>query len=104
MPQKSNASVANTMKHKKIKKSLIRKDSRGEFIYRHYFVGGRQKLKKIYLFNGVPLDEIDTHAYYLEMADEITLLQDGEYEEIERRNSSYKNDKIISTSDEEIPF
>lgn len=92
------------MKRKKIKKSLIRKDHRGEFIYRHSFVRGKQKLRKVYLLNGVPLDEIDTYAYYLEMADDITLLQNGEYEELDRRYSNSENNEINSESDEEIPF
>jgi hypothetical protein len=89
-------------KPKKIRKSRIRKDDKGEFIYRHSFLNGKQKLTKVYLVDGVPSDEIKLYDFYLENADEITLLQEGEYEEIHRRytDSIQKNEGSI----DEIPF
>jgi len=74
-------------KPKKIRKSRIRKDHKGDFIYRHHFLNGRLKLTKVYLIDGVPSDEIDHYQLYLENADDITLMQDGEYEELDRRYS-----------------
>jgi hypothetical protein len=87
---------------RKIRKSRIRKDDKGEFIYRHSFLNGKQKLTKVYLLDGVPSDEINLHDYYLENADDITLLQDGEYEELDRRYSN-STDKSKESIDE-IPF
>ena len=71
----------------KIRKSRIHKDHNGEFIYRHHFLNGRQKLTKVYLIDGIPSDEIDHYQRYLENADDITLAQDSEYEELDRRYS-----------------
>jgi len=59
----------------KKKKRKIRKDSKGEFYYRQYFINGKMKLEKIYVIDGIPLDE-----FYENNADEITLLQNGDYE------------------------
>jgi hypothetical protein len=74
-------------KPKKIRKSRIRTDHKGEFIYRHHFYNGRQKLTKVYLVDGVPSDKINLYDCYLENADDITLMKDGEYEELDRRYS-----------------
>jgi hypothetical protein len=87
---------------KKIRKSRIHKDEKGEFIYRHAFLNGKQKLTKAYLIDGVPSDEIDFHKFYLENADDITLLQDGEYQELDRRYSD-STEKTNGAVDE-IPF
>ena len=70
---------------KKIQKSRIRKDGKGEFIYRHSFLNGKQKLTKVYLVDGIPSDEIKLYDFYLENADDITLLKEGEHEELFRR-------------------
>ncbi len=88
-------------KPKKIPKSRIRKDHKGEFIYRHHFLRGKQKLTKVYLIVGVPSDEIDLYSYDLENADDITLLQDGEYAELDRR---YCSTSINEEPTDEIPF
>lgn len=66
-------------------KRRIRSDHKGQFIYRHHFQNGRQKLTKVYLIDGVPSDEINLHQIYLDNADFITLLENGDYEEIHRR-------------------
>lgn len=80
------------------KSARIRTDHKGQFIYRHHFVRGKQKLTKVYLIDGIPSDEIDHRKIYLENADDITLLQDGEYEELynreQRRNSDQETDDI----------
>lgn len=80
------------------KAARIRTDHKGAFIFRHHFVRGKQKLTKVYLIDGIPSDEIDHRKCYLENADDITLLQDGEYEELhnreQRRNNGQENDEI----------
>jgi hypothetical protein len=89
-------------KPKKIRKSRIRKDDKGEFIYRHSFLNGKQKLTKVYLVDGVPSDEIKLYDLYLENADDITLSQEGEYGELHSRHtdSIQKSEGSI----DEIPF
>lgn len=72
-------------KPKKIRKSRIRTDRKGEFIYRHHFLNGRQKLTKVYLVDGIPSDEINLHDFYLEDANDISPMEDGEYENMGRR-------------------
>lgn len=89
-------------KPKKIRKSRIRTDHKGEFIYRHHFLNGRQKLTKVYLIDGVPSDEIDHYQFYLDNADDITLMQDGEYEELDRRYSG--STQPDSEFDDNPPF
>lgn len=42
----------------------------------------------MYLIDGVPSDEIDFRQIYLDNADCITLLKDGECEEMHRRENS----------------
>ncbi len=65
-------------------------------------MNGKQKLTKVYLFDGVPMDAIDLYDYYLENADDITLLQDGEYEELDRRYSA--TNTYQPETDDDIPF
>jgi len=60
---------------KKKRKKKIRQDEKGEYILRQYFVGGKMKHEKIYVIEGVPIDE-----FYRQNADPITLLQNGDYE------------------------
>ncbi|HBM14953.1 MAG TPA: hypothetical protein DD381_01165 [Lentisphaeria bacterium] len=57
------------------RKPKIRKDKKGEYILEKYFIRGKQKFRRIYVVDGIPADE-----FYLNNADPITLLQDGEYE------------------------
>lgn len=83
---------------KKTKKLRVRKDHRGEFIYRHRFVRGKQKLTKVYLVDGVPSDEIDHYQIYLDNADDITLMQDGEFEELDRR---YAGERFLNSDPED---
>jgi hypothetical protein len=64
----------------KRKKHKIRKDDKGEFIYREYFVRGKMKLQKIYVIDGIPAGE-----FYEQNADPITLFQDGEYELLQEK-------------------
>ena len=84
------------------KKYRIRKDDKGEFIYRQHFPHGKQKLTRVYLINGVPSDEIEHRQLYLDNADVITLLQDGEHEELHRIESKPNFENDIDGDD--IPF
>jgi hypothetical protein len=56
-------------------KPRIRKDHKGEYYYERYFIRGKMKLRKIYVIDGIPVDE-----FYRKNAAPITLMQDGEYE------------------------
>lgn len=80
------------------KKLRVRKDHRGEFIYRHRFVRGKQKLTKVYFVDGVPSDEIDRYQIYLDNADDITSMQDGEFAELDRR---YAAERFLSSDPED---
>ena len=59
----------------KNKKNRIRRNEKGEYILRQYFVEGKMKHEKIYVIDGVPVDE-----FYSQNADPITLLQNGDYD------------------------
>jgi len=61
-------------------------------------------MRKVYLFNGMPVDEIEAHDSYLKMADDISLLKDGEYIELDRRYLKSENEIYSSNQDDEIPF
>ncbi len=86
----------------KKKKYRIRKDDKGEYIYRQHFFHGKQKLTRVYLINGIPSDEIEHRQIYLDNADMITLLQDGEHDEIYRLESKSNVENDIDN--DEIPF
>ena len=60
---------------KQKRKPKIRKDHKGEYILPIYFVRGKMKKEKIYVIDGIPVEE-----FYLKNADPITLLQNGDYE------------------------
>ncbi len=83
------------------KKLRIRTDHKGDFIYRHHFIRGKQKLTKVYLINGVPSDEIDQWQIYRETADFFTLLRNGDYDIIYEREQA---EAVTEDFDEELPF
>lgn len=60
---------------KKKNNPKIHKDKNGEFICKTYFVHGKMKKQKIYVIDGIPVDE-----FYRNNADPITLFQNGDYE------------------------
>jgi len=60
---------------KKKRKKKVRRDEKGENILRQYFINGKMKHEKIYVIDGIPIDE-----FYRQNADLITLLQNGDYE------------------------
>ena len=59
----------------KNKKKKIRRNEKGEYILQQYFVGGKMKHEKIYVIDGVSVDD-----FYSQNADPITLLQNGDYD------------------------
>lgn len=74
------------MKKKKIKKN-IQKDKNGkEFIKETYFIGGKQKSRRIYVIDGIPADE-----FYKKNATDFDLYMNGDYELMSSNNSSDKN-------------
>jgi len=57
------------------KKPKIRKDKKGEFVFENYFIRGKMKKQKVYVVDGIPVEE-----FYRQNADHITLLQNEDYE------------------------
>ena len=58
-----------------MKEKKIHKDKNGrEYIKEQYFVKGKMKFQRIYVIDGVPIDE-----FYERNASDINHLQDGEY-------------------------
>lgn len=64
----------------KNKKKKIRRDEKGEYILQQYFVRGKMKHEKIYVIDGIPVDE-----FYRQNTDPITLLQNGDYDILNER-------------------
>lgn len=63
-------------------KSKVYKNKHGrEFIKKAYFMGGKMKLKRIYLIDGMPADE-----FYLKNATQLDFYQNGDYEYIKSEN------------------
>ncbi len=74
-------------KQKKPKK--IHRDNRGrEFIKETFFIGGKMKVRKIYVIDGIPADE-----YYLQNATDMDFYMNGDYELMSCNKSS--DDLII---------
>ncbi len=57
------------------KKKKIHKDERGrEFIKESYFVGGKMKILRVYVVDGIPVEE-----FYEKNATDIDHFRDGKY-------------------------
>jgi hypothetical protein len=63
------------MGKKNKRKPRIRKDNKGEYILRSYFVRGKQKFYREYVIDGIPVEE-----YWEKYADPIALMQNGDYD------------------------
>ncbi len=58
-----------------MKKKKIHKDKIGfEYIKESYFVGGRMKIRKIYVVDGIPAEE-----FYVKNATDLDHFRNGEY-------------------------
>ncbi|MHA3774518.1 hypothetical protein ACXR0O_23585 [Verrucomicrobiota bacterium sgz303538] len=66
-------------KKKKNKRKVLR-DERGEYRFETYFIGGKQKRRKVRLIDGIPADE-----FIEKYADPIFLFQEGYYEILHAR-------------------
>ena len=76
----------------KKKKPVMHHDKRGEFRWETYFIGGKQKRRKIRTVCGIDQDEfIENHA------DDVFLQQNGYYEILHAREEERKLESIIST-------
>jgi hypothetical protein len=64
---------------KRKKKPKIFKDKKGEYIKQEFFSRGKQKFQRIYVIDGIPADE-----FYEQNAVPITLLQNGDYELLDK--------------------
>ena len=98
------------MKYVKNKrKQKIHKDKRGrEFIKETYFVGGKMKSHRIYVIDGIPVEE-----FYEKNATDLDFYLNGDYELIkteETSNNHYdvQNKKELNVPDngdlDELPF
>lgn len=90
------------------KKRKIHKDKRGrEFIKESYFIGGKQKFRRIYLIDGIPEEK-----FYEQNATDIDHLMNGDYwlisyekESNDSNDDSNKQEGGFSdNSNDELPF
>lgn len=83
------------MKNKKKKK--IHRDKNGrEFIKESYFVGGKMKIRRIYVIDGIPEEE-----FYEQNSTDMDFYMNGDYELMSCNNDSdnLSSDKSINESD-----
>ena len=90
------------------KKRKIHKDKNGrEFIKQSYFIGGKQKFRRVYLIDGIPEEE-----FYEQNASDIDHLMNGDYWLIsyEKENSDSiedsekQKDRSPDNRNDELPF
>lgn len=86
------------------KKKKIHKDKNGrEFIKEPYFVGGKMKFKRIYVIDGIPVDE-----FYLNNATDWDFYLNGDYELMEMDFNTHsdveKSDNENDIDVDGIPF
>ncbi len=90
------------------KKRKIHKDKRGrEFIKESYFIGGKQKFRRIYVIDGIPEEE-----FYKQNATDIDHLKNEEYwlisNEVEffesQEDSDKQEDDFTEDPKDELPF
>jgi hypothetical protein len=74
---------------KRVSKKRIRTDDQGPFIWERYFVGGKQKRRKVRLIDGERIDDPD--EYLLRNADDIYLHQAGRWDLLEQRRLEAEN-------------
>ena len=91
---------------KKRKKKKIFKDKKGrEYIKEAYFVGGKQKIRRIHVIDGVPAEE-----FYEKNATDLDFYMNGDYwlmesEKVSDNSSGKQNERAPDSSDEEeLPF
>lgn len=91
-----------------MKKKKIHKDKNGrEFIKESYFVGGKMKFRRIYVIDGIPVDE-----FYEKNATDFDFNMNGDYHLISDNESNNHEDeqiekKIYSSDNEDykdLPF
>jgi hypothetical protein len=82
---------------KYIKKKKIHRDKNGrEFINETYFVGGKMKSHRIYIIDGIPVDE-----FYAKNATDLDFYLNGDYELMssERDSNNHENEQNRKESD-----
>jgi hypothetical protein len=83
------------MNHKRKKKIHI--DKRGfEFIKETYFIGGKMKFNRIYVIDGIPVDD-----FYRKNATDLDFFINGDYELIGSNNDP--DDHYIEQNNNEPP-
>ena len=90
---------------KKKKKKKIHKDKNGrEFIKESYFVGGKMKIHRIYVIDGIPADK-----FYEKNATDLDFYMNGDYHLMSENESINHDDEQIgenfdSPENEDLPF
>lgn len=92
-----------------MKKKKIHKDKNGcEFIKESYFVGGKMKFRRIYVIDGIPVDE-----FYEKNATDLDFYLNGDYHlmSIEKDSNNKYNEQNIKELDsldnadlDDLPF
>lgn len=87
-------------KRKRVPK--IHRDEQGEFRWEVYFVRGKERRRKIRMLDG---KDFDYDTYIRENADDIWLLQNGEYEILHEREMERKGlEEKEAEGDNQDPF
>jgi uncharacterized protein YacL (UPF0231 family) len=87
------------------KKKKIHKDKNGrEFIKESYFVGGKMKIRRIYVIDGIPADE-----FYEKNATDLDFYLNGDYHLMSENKLNNNDDEQIeerfdSSDNEDLPF
>lgn len=88
-----------------MKKKKIHKDKNGrEFIKKSYFVGGKMKVRRIYVIDGIPADE-----FYENNATDLDYYMNGNYHLMsENKYTNHDDEQIVekfdSPKNEDLPF
>lgn len=79
------------------KKKKIHKDKKGrEFIKESYFVGGKMKIRRIYVIDGIPADE-----FYEKNATDLDFFMNGDYHLMSSENDSNNHDTLQNAIESE---
>lgn len=88
------------MGKKKKRRPKVLRDEKGEFRWETYFVGGKQKRRKVRRIDG---KEFDEYEYIRNNADDIWLLQEGYYEILHDREMRRNDPDYVSPYDTKEP-
>jgi hypothetical protein len=82
-----------------VKKKKIHKDKNGrEFIMESYFVGGKMKFDRIYVIDGIPVDE-----FYEKNATDLDFYLNGDYELMSSETYSNNQSNEQNKGESDLP-